>query len=261
MGWPYIDAGRRFTEIPSLDMFKMHSHDDYELYCFLSGSAKYYIEGSVYKLNSGDILLMKKAESHSLIVDKLVPYERIVINFNDDALIGETAKDIMAFIENRPLGKANKYFAAKNKELNLIFYLDRICRSESLEEKRLYLTFVLNLLCKEYPQQGDGVIDDFKQIVDYINDNLFQNISLETIASEFYLSKNHLNRKFKKYTGSTVWSYIMTKRLIYSRTLIKAGGKPTEVYLKCGFNDYGSFYKAYKHKYGISPQKDKAAKI
>ncbi len=255
---PIIADSWNFTEKPDLDMFKMHSHDDYELYCFLSGNAKYYIEGSVYKLHSGDILLIKKAETHSLIIEKPLPYERITVNFNDSALLGQRASGIISFIDNRPLGQYNKYSAAQCKDFNLIFYLKKLCKSKDFEEKRLYLTFILNELCREYPQQErDQIIDNIKPIVEYINSNLFNELSLEAIAEKFYLSKSHLNRKFKRYTGSTIWNYILTKRLIYSRGLIKAGQKPTEVYLKCGFNDYCSFYKAYKQKYGISPKDDK----
>ncbi len=257
MNSPYISSFKTLTEKPNLEMFQMHSHDDYELYCFLNGSAKYYIEGNIYKLRLGDILLMKKAESHSLLIDKLIPYERIVVNFNDDALIGKTAKKISSFLENRPLGKFNKYSFQKHKDKNLVLYLNQLCECEDFEEKRLYLTFILNALSKEYPSSSNEIIDNINDVLEYINENLFKELNLEDIAKRFYLSKNHLNRKFKKYTGSTIWNYIIIKRLVHSRTLIKSGEKPTEVYLKCGFNDYGSFYKAYKQKYGISPKDDK----
>ncbi len=43
------------------------------------------------------------------------------------------------------------------------------------------------------------------------------------------MSENHLNEKFKMYTGSTVWSYVLTKRLIYSRDLLSNREKPTKV--------------------------------
>ncbi len=255
---PYILAKKTLTQHPRLDMFKMHSHDDYELFCFLSGSAKYYIEGTIYNLRSGDILIMKKAESHSLIIDKCIPYERIVINFTPDALIGGTSKDIINLIDNRPLGKHNKYSILIYEKYNFNLYLNKICESDDFEEKRLYLTLILNELCKEYPDQTEGIhTDDFKLVLNYINENLFKDLNLEDIAEKFYLSKSHLNRKFRQYTGTTIWSYITTKRLIHSRTLIRIGEKPTSVYLKCGFKDYGTFYKAYKQKYGISPRDDK----
>lgn len=256
MAHPYLQANKFYTKKPDLNMFKMHSHDDYELYCFLNGSARYFVEGSVYHLSPEDILIMKRAESHSLIIDKASPYERIVVSFNADALVGNTAEKIITFIDNRPLGRFNKYSKSFSKEKHLVFYLEKLCESSNFEERRLYLTLVLNELCKSYPSEHEIIEEEFKSIVDYINDNLFEQLSLEDIASKFNLSKNHINRKFKEYTGSTIWAYVKTKRLIYSKNLLKNGEKPTNVYLKCGFNDYVSFYKAYKQKYGVSPKDD-----
>ena len=41
-----IYSHKAYTEKPDLEMFNMHTHDDYEIYCFMSGSAKYYVEGA-----------------------------------------------------------------------------------------------------------------------------------------------------------------------------------------------------------------------
>ena len=43
-----IYSHKAYTEKPDLEMFNMHTHDDYEIYCFMSGSAKYYVEGNIY---------------------------------------------------------------------------------------------------------------------------------------------------------------------------------------------------------------------
>ena len=71
-----------------------------------------------------------------------------------------------------------------------------------------------------------------------------------------FISKSQLNRKFRNVTGSTVWEYITAKRLILAKELLVRGEKPTSVYTKCGFNDYTSFYRAYKTKFLHSPKND-----
>lgn len=76
------------------------------------------------------------------------------------------------------------------------------------------------------------------------------------ISEKFYISKSQLNRKFKRITGSTVWEYILTKRLIFAKELLQNGEHPTTVYLKSGFKDYCSFFRAYKIKFGVSPKND-----
>lgn len=254
---PYVHAARTYTEKPRRDMFQLHLHENYELFCFLSGSAQYYVEGTIYPLKPHDILLLKVAESHALLIDKAIPYERIVISFNGDALVGNLKERIVSFLDTRPLGQQNKYSLLKQENGNLLFYLDKICTTEDIEEKRLYLTFVLNELSKKTPSEpNQEITDSIGEVIEYINGHLFEDISLDMLSEKFYLSKVHLTRKFKSYVGTTIWEYISTKRLIKAKELLKGGKWPTDVAEACGFNDYSTFYRAYKQKYGISPKED-----
>ncbi len=255
MQTPFLISSRTCTETPGLNMFPMHSHDHYELFCFLKGSAQYYIEGNIYYLHPGDILLMKCAEAHSLIIDKVVPYERIVISFNKAALIGEMTSEIIEFLDNRPLGTQNRYSTSHAKEL--LSYLNKVCESNDFKEQQLYLTFVLHELGKSTPKQAENKTS-IQDIVSYINSHLFDaDITLNLIAERFFMTPNHLNRKFKQYVGDTVWSYITAKRLATAKNMLLSGEKPLVVYEKCGFADYSTFYRAYKQKYGIAPNQEK----
>ena len=224
-------------------------------FCFISGDAKYFVEGTIYSLKSGDILIMKKAEAHSLLINSCVPYERIVINFNADAVLGNP--DLIDFIDNRPLGTHNRYPASIFKNTNWLYYLKKICSAESMNEKQIYLTVLLTELSKNYskiqeniPPAKDNIID----IISYINTHLTENLSLDIICNNFYISKAQINRKFKQMTGSTVWQYILTKRLLLAKSLLQIGEHPTDVCVKCGFNDYCSFFRAYKSKFKTSPK-------
>ena len=122
-----VHAARTYTEKPKRDMFVLHLHEAYELFYFLRGSAKYYVEGTVYPLKPHDILLLKVAESHALLIDKTIPYERVVINFSSDALLDNLRDEIVGFLEERPLGQQNKYSFLKQERENMLLYLDRIC--------------------------------------------------------------------------------------------------------------------------------------
>lgn len=172
-------------------------------FCFISGDAKYFVEGTIYSLKSGDILIMKKAEARSLLINSCVPYERIVINFNADAVLGNP--DLIDFIDNRPLGTHNRYPASIFKNTNWLYYLKKICSAESMNEKQIYLTVLLTELSKNYskiqeniPPAKDNIID----IISYINTHLTENLSLDIICNNFYISKAQINRKFKHMTGS-----------------------------------------------------------
>ena len=257
MNKPYVIPYHTYTEKPDTDMFNVHFHDNYELYCFLRGSANYFIEGSIYDLKPNDIIIMKKSEAHALLMDKPEPYERITINFNREALFEGFEEKIFNAIDSRPLGQPIKYSFSSASDKNVIKYLKKICKAPNMCEKRLYLTFVLNILSEQEPSQArNNNTDVIDELIDYINEHLFEEMNLDLLAQKFYLSKAHLSRKFKTQVGSTIWEYILTKRLIYANTLLQKGEKASEVATKCGFNDYCSFYRAYKARYNISPREN-----
>lgn len=252
-----IRASRNRTGDPNLEEFKMHTHDTYELYCFLDGDADYFVEGTVYSLKRGDILLLKKAEAHSLMIRTACPYERMTVHFSDAAILSQQRERLCNFLDSRPLGQHNRYSASIFKNTNWIYYLDRICQTTDVAQRRLYLTVILFELMENASKviHGDTAQkDSITEVINYINDHLAEKLSLEHVCNAFYMSKAQLNRRFKKATGSTVWEYITTKRLVLANGYLQDGESPSIVYGKSGFNDYCSFYRAYKQKYGISPK-------
>lgn len=255
---PLIFAYKNYTKKPALDMFPPHTHDNYEIFCFMSGNAKYFVEGNIYNLKSGDILIIKKSETHSLLIEKQTPYARYVINFNSTALLGNLEKTLIPLLDEKPLGKFNR-IPSTNAQFDVwLSYLERIVNCENFGEKRLYLTVLLNELCKNLNASSykDTLKSNNDHIIEYINKNLTTISTLNEICDRFFISKTHLNRKFKAITGSTVWDYIVTKRMIIAKELLSQGYKPSIVSEKCGYAEYSAFYRAYKLKFGSSPMND-----
>lgn len=259
MGEYNIIAFRKTTDVPDLSMFEMHAHDVYEIFCFLSGEAEYYVEGTVYPLSPGDILILKKAEAHSLLIKSCSPYERIVIFFSPDNLRGSLAHELLSVLDNRPLGKYNRYPAANIENRHWIFLMNEMCNTTCPDRRAAYLNALLWQLYDTYPMLHNGKVaraDSFSDVIQYINEHLAENLSVPALCNKFFISKPQLNRKFKKITGSSVWNYIITKRLHLAKDLILNGTTAAEACVKSGFNDYSSFYRSYRAHFGISPKQD-----
>ncbi len=255
---PFIEAQKNYTEKPDLNLFKKHTHDNYEIFCFLSGDAKYFVEGNIYDLKPNDILIIKKSEAHALLINKEIPYTRYVINFNSVALMEPKRDHLISIINEKPLGRSSKVPSSDKEKATWLYYIDNIVNSESFDDKRLYLTVLLSELCEkinkeEYENHSATMIE---KLIEYVNGNLMTISSLDEICEQFYISKTHLNRKFKAMTGSTVWDYIVVKRLIIAKDMLINGMKPNLVSEKCGYLEYSSFYRAYKQQFGVSPKKD-----
>jgi len=255
---PFIKAKKSYTKEPDINLFKKHTHDNYEIFCFLSGDAKYFVEGNIYDLKPNDILIIKKSEVHVLLMNKTVPYLRCVINFNEAALLEAQRKALISLIDEKPLGKRNRISSDDFDKSIWLRYIDSIVNADSLEKKRLYLTVLLTELIENINKADDENHSATREerLIEYINRNLMSVSSLDEICERFYISKTHLNRIFKAMTGSTVWDYIVIKRLIAARDLLRNGWKPNAVSEKCGYLEYSSFYRAYRSRFGVSPKDD-----
>ncbi len=93
------------------------------------------------------------------------------------------------------------------------------------------------------------------QTIDFINKNIVKDLSIENIANHLFVHPSYLMHLFKKETGYTIGKYINEKRLFTSNQYIQSGKSMTEACYLSGFQNYGTFYYAYKKKYGNSPKK------
>lgn len=243
---------------PDPALFRMHMHDECEIYCFLQGKGTYNIEGSIYPLKRGDILLMRPAESHYPQLDASVCYERISVHFRKDLfdMLDPTGRLLQPFYD-RGVGKRNLYRADQFTTSTYQHLIGNFMIEEQINS--LSITANLMALLNELQQAFEhrnplGAGDSLPhQIVHYINHHLAEPLSLDRICGHFFISKPHLCRIFKQATGSSVAEYINAKRLAHARELIALGTLPTKAALQCGFNDYSVFYRNFRKLYHLSP--------
>ena len=253
---------------PDPEAFQMHTHDTAEILCFISGKGKYFVEGNYYQLTPGCILIMRSNESHQLHIERTAPYERIALRFPETLLLGiDPERYLLRPFTLRPLGTANRY-TPEDTGIDFVRYmLSMIPETGSGEYiRRLAITGVLPGLLYEleryFSKNVTAVPDDkpkemVASVIEYINSHLFDDFTLDTLSESFYISKSYLNRRFKEATGSTLWNYVLIKRLMVAREEIRSGQPATKVFASCGFKDYSGFYRQYRLHFGVSPKDDK----
>lgn len=240
----------------------LHIHDWYELYCFLSGDADYRIEGNIYPLETGDLLLIRRSESHCLHLRSNAEYRRIVVHFSREDLLGsdEELAHIRKLLDGQPSGINSRFPGALRRNPHWLSLLNRI-HSSTQWARQLYLTTLLHEIATRHvhmrqtataPRRG-GIAD----VVAYINEDPLRPLTLEQLSHTFFISRSQLNRSFKKATGRTVWDYVLEKRLLLAKDLLRNGHSPTTVGIHCGFGSYSSFFRAYKRRCGISPKEER----
>lgn len=253
-----LRATRELTEEPKPNILTMHTHECYEIFVFFAGDAHYHVEGTVYPLKPGDILIMRRAEAHSLWINRVVPYDRAVIHFTLDMLPEGQRSGLQQFLDQRPLGQFNRYPATLFPNSRWLAYVEKMYTHRlDIPYMQAYLAVLLTELWEAFPkvqaieQQPSGQISD---IITYINSNFCCNtLSINTLCSRFFVSNTQLNRMFHQMTGVSVWKYVVAKRMLYAKELLDNGQQPTAVCFQCGYHDYSPFFRAYKAQFGVSP--------
>ncbi|WP_176087284.1 helix-turn-helix domain-containing protein [Virgibacillus dokdonensis] len=105
---------------------------------------------------------------------------------------------------------------------------------------------------------GFGFIEEKNSIVKdslkYISENLCESeLSLEKVASKFYLNKSHYSRVFKEKVGVGFKTYVIQKRIEKAKILLQHNYSVTDVCFTIGYNDLTHFSRTFKKIVGISP--------
>jgi len=125
----------------------------------------------------------------------------------------------------------------------------------------------MDVIIKPQPK-GDcsmiGWIEGIQNAIEYIEDNLTEELDIHDIAEKACVSAFHFQRIFNVLCGFTVGEYIRNRRLsIAAEELSKSDAKVIDVAMKYGYDSPDSFTRAFSKFHGISPSaaKLKGAKL
>lgn len=94
-----------------------------------------------------------------------------------------------------------------------------------------------------------------KRVLTYIEDNLYQELSLKKIAEDLNYSKFYIARTFKEHTGVTLHKYIQRRRLDEAaRKLVQTRQPIVEIAFEAGYGSQQAFTRIFRHVYLRSPQ-------
>jgi AraC-like DNA-binding protein len=244
-----------------------HIHDGYELFYFISGDLTYYIEGQAYKLCPNDLIITNSRELHRIMFNSKACYERKYIHFKPEYISSYQTDgyNMLSYLEKRKLGYFNRILAKNVLEDGideLWGNIEKASLENTPESPILMKTFFIQMLMtinKIFSKYNNPVVNSYKYdkkivtILDFINKNLNEKITLDLLEQEFFVNKYYLCHIFKMNTGFTVFEYITYKRIMRAMELLMSGNTALDAAHAVGFGDYSTFYKAFKKITGFSP--------
>ena len=241
-------------------VFDFHYHEFDKIVLFISGKVTYIVEGREYDLKSGDILLVRHGDIHKPVIDPAEEYERIVIWIDSGFL---KANHSLGKCFDTAAQRGSRLLRLPGEKQSRIFSVahDFIADGESefanglMRNTLLFqLLILINRAMISENETAEFVSDSrIDAVIEYINGNLFSELSVEKIAGKFFISRYYLMHRFKELTGKTVLSYIQSKRLLHAASLLNSGYSAKEACYKSGYKDYSVFLKAFKKEFDTTP--------
>ena len=240
-------------EVHDARIFPPHVDDMIEFYILLEGDVSFMVEHSLYKLLPGDIVITKPNEMHNCILNSDSRHRHMCFWFDptDDFLFS----DFLA----HEFGENNVCTPTPEDARKIADICHELCAvSEAGTDRATAFHLGIQLLYYVRRNLGthgkDIVIPDLlRRILDDIHTDLAAIHSLSYFFDKYFISPSTLTRLFRKYLHTSPKIYLETKRLAYSRVLLRRGLSVSEAAETAGFPDYSNYIRLFRNRFGITP--------
>ena len=252
---------------------EFHYHEFCKILMLVSGSGGYTVDGRRYALQSGDIVLIGSHTVHRPEFEPGAAYERIILYISPEFLRRSSTPG--CDLGELFCGEKGHVLRPEDSERKRLFSLAAALERELAENDygreilsagvllRLLVQLGRSLLRSDVPRPGPMTPGNERiaSIVRYLDRHLTEDICIEDLAEQFYLSKYHMMRLFRRETGTTIHGYLTERRLGLAKELMAGGMSATDACFRAGFRSYCSFTRAYGKHFGSTPtgRRDAAA--
>lgn len=237
--------------------FSRHTHPGYVIGMIERGVEVFYYRGETHFATPGDVVIINpdmvhtghSGDEHGWTYRMFYPSIEVIKNVSEhmaDAPV-DTPYFKEAVIKNKPLaGKIRRlHHLLENSQCSLErqsqFY-------EVMTE--LILTYACNApsLKKTRPERKA-----VRQVIDIINENLAENISLEALSAKVGLSPFYFSRVFQKQTGLPPHAFRKLQRIQSAKRLLRDQVPIAQVAVQTGFSDQSHLTRHFKQVVGVTP--------
>lgn len=243
--------------------FLSHWHKEIELIYVRAGQAKICVTDHSFLAREGDLVICDSGDIHYSDSYNMENVLEFVI-FDSSVITGmyEPACFISPFVKKETLQKygileiVDELFVDLSRELkNRDKYYKEIITAQ--------IRHVWYLLKRNIPRGNANKpslsrrmeqLNDFQQLLSYMEENFTEDISLADAAKKVGFSESHFCKTFKKMTGINFVTYLNMLRVEKAAERLKnTTDKVTDIALSCGFDNVRTFNRVFKEITGVTP--------
>ncbi len=238
-----------------------HSHRYYELYVLAQGERTFYVENQQFNMSPNSLLLVPRGILHYTTGSAFVRY---LINFTEEDLT-ESQKATVELLQQQQVILSDKEMALVGGVLDMAcdVFADQTKSHQEDKDANLLACFnyffltlsrLNGLPSKKYTPPSKGFDYRTKAVIEYLQEHYAENITLDMLCKNLYISKHALCHLFKKDTDMTIIDFLINIRLKQACNYLRHSDlKISKIAELCGFSSQNYFYLIFTKHMKISP--------
>ena len=253
----YTTEGFGFFKEKTESPWGAHTHQFVEIVYVLNGKADNWINEKLFQISRGDLLFMNYGSVHRF--EPIGSFEYINVGLNPEILLKQiNDKNAFPFILLTSFDEIKQndeqvfsFYGEDRIKIECLFKLMILEAKKKGANHEFILESCLNILISMIVNKisqtinGKGV-EDWEKLLEFIQENLGEKLSLNEIAKMCYYNPSYFSRLFKKKFGVSVSTYIKKKRIEEAKKMIENGAMIEEVVERLGFSSKHIFYSVFK---------------
>lgn len=241
----------------------LHKHADFlEILYVSNGSGRYIVGKREYNVCQGDIIICNANVLHgeapfqqnSKIESYCIAINRVkMLNLPENRLIDNSKKPVFTLGEQSQvvsdmMKMIHKLYCDDNTNFQVINHL----MSAILYHITDFITQDMNTEKYKIEQKKEDFI---RLVIDYLDLHYTENIKLEQISKDLFVSPSTLSHVLKKETGLSPIQYMLQRKIGEAQSLLMDTDLPiNEIEENLGFSSSCHFSATFKKYMGISPR-------
>ncbi|CAG7654313.1 helix-turn-helix domain-containing protein [Paenibacillus allorhizosphaerae] len=270
---PYSLFGEYYYNWPKKKKFSFHSHALYEIFYLHSGKGDFWLGDRRISLHPGDLIIMDGLTPHGPkvyaddeYVRSMFQLDPSIIRYFDKQLHGLNPLLPFEQLIHCRIRLTDEYRAEFE---DMLLRLNRLYVRQDLISSSRFLMAFYDMLMFIYGRcehlLGSTAIQasererSVRKIVSFIEHSYAEEITLDRLEKQVYLSKQYLSKIFREATGMTIIDFLHSRRINHAKLLfsLEQASSVTDVCYEVGFKNLSHFSRLFKEQEGISPERFK----